>query len=316
MQRKRNRFMSDMNEIKLRRLNLTLLLVFVNLMRDRKAVTVAGRMGLTQSSISHALNRLRDTFGDPLFLRKPHGLEPTAYAIALEPQVRRAIEMLDDALGDPAGFVPSQASGIIRMAGYDSELSVLVPPLIDVLEKDAPGLQLSARATGRGEALQQLEQGDIDLAVGYFWDLSAAYVATTLYEENYAVVARRGHGLMDRPLTAARFAACRHIVVSPSGDLSGIVDRSLDALGLTRRVVCAVPLFFPALATVAESDLVATLPRRLVARTAARFDLEARDPPFDIRPFPVSAVRHRRNEKSGLHDWVTAKLKELSRPNV
>jgi len=305
--------MSDMNEIKLRRLNLTLLLVFVNLMRDRKAVTVAERMGLTQSSISHALNRLRDTFGDPLFLRKPHRLEPTAYAIALEPKVRRAIELLDDALGDPAGFVPSQATGTIRMAGYDSELSVLAPALIKVMETEAPGLQLSARATGRGAALQELEQGDIDLAVGFFWDLPAGYVATTLYEENYAVVARRGHALMDQPLTAARFAACRHIIVSPSGDLSGIVDQSLEALGLARRVVCAVPLFFPALVTVAESDLVATLPKRLAIRMAARFGLETRDPPFDIRPFPVSAVRHRRNEKSGLHDWVTAKLEQLSR---
>lgn len=305
--------MSDMNEMKLRRLDLTLLLVFVNLMRDRKAVTVAKRMGLTQSSISHALNRLRDTFGDPLFLRKPHGLEPTAYAIALEPKVRRAVELLDDALGDPAGFVPSQATGAIRMAGYDSELSVLAPALIKVMETEAPGLQLSARATGRGAALQELEQGDIDLAVGFFWDLPAGYVATTLYEESYAVVARRGHALMDQPLTAARFAACRHIIVSPSGDLSGIVDQSLEALGLARRVVCAVPLFFPALATVAESDLVATLPRRLAIRMAARFGLEAHDPPFDIRPFPVSAVRHRRNEKSGLHDWVTAKLEQLSR---
>lgn len=315
MQIKRIRLMSDMNEMKLRRLNLTLLLVFVNLMRDRKAVTVAGRMGLTQSSISHALNRLRDTFGDPLFLRKPHGLEPTAYAIALEPRVRRAIEMLDDALGHPAGFIPLQATGTIRMAGYDSELSVLAPALIKVLEAEAPGLQLIARATGRGAALQELEQGDIDLAVGFFWDLPAGYVATTLYEENYAVVARRGHGLMAQPLTAARFAACRHIIVSPSGDLSGIVDRSLEALGLTRRVVSAVPLFFPALATVAESDLIATLPKRLATRMAARFGLETRDPPFDIRPFPVTVVRHRRNEKSGLHNWVTVTLEELSRTN-
>lgn len=305
--------MSDMNEMKLRRLNLTLLLVFVNLMRDRKAVTVAARMGLTQSSISHALNRLRDTFGDPLFLRKPHGLEPTAYAVDLEPQVRQAVEMLDAALGDPARFVPSQATGIIRMAGYDSELSVLAPQLVKVLEREAPGLQLSARATGRGAALADLEQGDIDLAVGFFWDLPAGYVATTLYEENYTVVARRGHALMDQPLTAARFAACRHIVVSPSGDLSGIVDQSLAVLGLTRKVVCAVPLFFPALATVAESDLIATLPSRLVDRTAARFGLEAREPPFDIRPFPVSVVRHRRNQKSGLHNWLIAKLEELSR---
>ena len=72
--------MSDIDEIELRRLDLTVLLVFLNLMRFGKATDVATHMGLTQSSISHSIRRLRDSFGDPLFLRKPHGLEPTFVA--------------------------------------------------------------------------------------------------------------------------------------------------------------------------------------------------------------------------------------------
>ena len=99
--------MSEFDEMRLRRLDLSLLLVFLGLMHHRKAARVADEMRLTQSTISHALARLRDVFDDPLFLRRPHGLEPTARAEALEPAVRTAVELLDRALGTAAPFDPS-----------------------------------------------------------------------------------------------------------------------------------------------------------------------------------------------------------------
>ena len=88
----------NIDEIELRRLDLTVLLVFTNLMRLRKASDVAEHMGLTQSSISHSIKRLRETFGDPLFLRTPKGMEPTAVALGLEPRIRSVVEGPDGAL--------------------------------------------------------------------------------------------------------------------------------------------------------------------------------------------------------------------------
>ena len=94
----------NIDEIELRRLDLTILLVFLNLQRFGKASAVADHMGLTQSSISHSLKRLREAFGDPLFLRNPKGMEPTAVAQALEPQIRQVVETLSSALHTPCCF--------------------------------------------------------------------------------------------------------------------------------------------------------------------------------------------------------------------
>ncbi len=303
--------MSDIDEMKLRRLDLTLLLVFLNLMRDRKAVRVADRMGLTQSSISHALNRLRDTFGDPLFLRKPHGMEPTAVAQRLEPVIRRAVDALNSAFASRDDFDPASAFGIVRIGAYDSEMAVLIPQMIACIQVEAPGLKVAARALGRRDALDALETGELDLAIGFFWDQPSAFMAMPLHEEGYLTVAKRGHALLEDGLDLNRYLAARHLVVSPNGDLSGIVDRSLEMLGKTRNVVCAVPQFFPALATLAASELVATLPATLVRKFSASFDLDYREPPLEIRRFTISLVRHRRNEKNAKLDWIGGILRDF-----
>lgn len=109
--------MSDIDQTKLRKIDLTLLLVFLGLMRHRKAALVAGEPGLTPSSISHSLRRLREIFEDPLFLRRAHGLEPTAVADALEPKIRQIVETLDQTLAAPDGFEPEKSGRVIRIAG-------------------------------------------------------------------------------------------------------------------------------------------------------------------------------------------------------
>lgn len=303
--------MSDTDQIRLRRLDLTVLLVFLGLMRRRKATEVARELGLTQSAVSHALRRLRDIFGDELFLRRPHGLEPTAVAIAAEAPVQAAVQQLRAALAAPAGFEPATAKGLLRIAAYDAELATLLPPLICRLGHEAPELTVIARALGRREALDALAAGEVDVALGFFWSLDDAFLATPLIEEEYRVVggaASRKRG----PLTLERYLALPHILVSPGGDLRGIVDTLLERDGRGRRVVAAVPLFFPALAAVRGSRAVATVPRRIADGYAAAFDLWVADPPIEIRRFTIAAVRHRRNQASPLHLWLTGILTEIA----
>ncbi len=304
--------MSDIDEVALRRLDLTVLLVFLGLMRHRKATDVAARMGLAQSAISHSLKRLRAAFDDPLFLRQPHGLEPTAVALALEPKLRLAVETLSAAMQGPDVFAPAEAAGVVTIGTYDNAMAVLIPGLMQRMCLHAPGLRLIVRSLGRDAALQALEAGEIDLAFGYFWDLPVTFLSEPVYEESYRVVLRQGHPLLSAAWTPEAFAGARHVVVSPAGVLSGIVDRELGRLGFARQVVAAVPLFFPALVMAAESDLLATLPARLVLAHAAAFGLAVRDPPLAIRPFPVAVVRHRRNARNGLHNWLIGQARDLS----
>ena len=131
--------MSDFSDSELRRIDLTLLLVLLGLLRHRKAAAVADELGLTQSAISQALKRLRDIFGDPLFLRRPHGMDPTATALALEAPVGQAVEALRGAIGIARRFDPVEAQGIVRIAALDAEQAVLVPALAGRLRDTAPG---------------------------------------------------------------------------------------------------------------------------------------------------------------------------------
>jgi DNA-binding transcriptional LysR family regulator len=296
--------MTDIDQIKLRRLDLTILLVFSALMRYRRSTDVAERMGLTQSAISHSLKRLRNAFEDPLFLRRPYGLEPTARACELEPEINRAIEGLSAALVTRSVFRPSAFEGPIRIGSYDAIMATLVPRMLSRISKDAPKAQLIVRPISRGDAIEALNERTLDLAIGYFFEATKEAMIEPLYEERYVVVGRKGHRLERASLTPQIFANERHIVVSPKGDLTGVVDEELEKLRLDRHVDAAIPLFLPAMAAVAASDCIATIPKRLADFFAKSFGLWTKDPPISIRPFQVSLVRHRRDAKNGLVNWL------------
>lgn len=300
--------MTDIRHIDLRRIDTGLLLVFLGLMRHRKSGVVADEMGLTQPAISHALKRMRGIWGDPLFLRQPQGLEPTAIALELEPRVRQIVDLLAGTLRGPEAFDPATSLRALRIAAYDYELATILPPLLSQLATRAPAMTVQALPLQREAALAALADGTIDLALGFFDRVADPFLATVLHDETYRVTARAGHPLLDR-LTAETYAEARHLLVAPRGDVRGIVDQALAMQGLTRRVAAAVPLFFPALATLADSSMVATLPTRVVDRFAARFGLDSRPLPIEVPRFPVSAVRHRRDARSPMLDWVLDQIR-------
>src|SRR6516225_1632005 len=293
--------MTDFKNNELRRLDLTVLLVFMGLLRHRKATEVAAQLALTQSGVSHALKRLREVFGDQLFLRRPHGMEPTAVARALEAPVAEAIEALRRAIAGPRRFEPGLAEGVIRVAALDAELMTLVPELIGKLSANAAGLRLVARAIGRQAALDAIAAGELDIALGYFWKLGDAFVKEDLFQEDFLVVGNRSKHRLPRNITLDTYLRCSHILVSPGGDLRGVVDDLLESKGLQRKVIAALPLFLPALAAVEATNALATVPRRIALNYAKAFHLVTAEPPLAVRSFSVAAVWHRRDEHNPMH---------------
>jgi DNA-binding transcriptional LysR family regulator len=300
--------MSDLSISELRKLDLTLLLVLLGLLRHRKATGVASELGLTQSAISQCLKRLRDIFGDPLFLRRPHGMEPTATALALEAPVRQAVDTLRGALRVARAFNPAVADGVIRISALDSEQAVLVPALSARIRAAAPRLRLSVLPLARRDAVQALIDGKADIALGFLWDAPDGLIGRRLYEESFLVVGRRAV-LPDAPrITLDAYCRADHVLVSPGGDLRGIVDSTLERLGRTRRIVLSMPSFLPALAAVAAADALATVPARIARTFAPAMGLVLAEPPIDVRRFPVSVFWHRRNDGDGLTAWLVEQL--------
>ena len=118
----------DIGEDKIRQLDGSLLLVLRELLRQRRTTLVAKRLGLSQSAVSHALSRLRELFGDPLFVRQPHGLAPTRHALALAPQIDALLESMRGALGLADAFDPGSSERGFRIGAPDHLATLIAPP--------------------------------------------------------------------------------------------------------------------------------------------------------------------------------------------
>lgn len=294
-----------------RRVDLNLLWVFYAVFRYRKLTAAAAQLSMTQSAVSHALARLRHLFSDELFLRTGHGVEPTARALALAPQIEQIIRAAMETVSEQAAFDPATAETTIRIAMLDYEAAVIMPSLIEIVRSRAPGVTLICSHAWRKSAIEMLQDNEAEIALCTLGKPPKDIECQLILNEDWAVIARQDHPLISVPLDAAAYMAADHLLVSFIGGTHGSVDRALAAIGGTRNVVAAMPGFIPAMLTVARSNLIATLPRRVVQELAPRFDLQVFAPPVAIRSFPIVMAWHRRHANSPIRKWLAAVLMEL-----
>jgi DNA-binding transcriptional LysR family regulator len=231
-------------------------------------------------------------------------MEPTATALALEAPVTRAVEALRGALGQARAFDPAQAQGVVRVAALDSQQAGLIPALAARLREKAPGLTLSVLPLGRSVVIEAMVDGRIDLFFGLLPDMPETIAFAPLYTEGY-LVAGLPASLPEAPaLSLDAYTAADHVLVSPGGELTGIVDAELERIGRNRRITLGLPAFLPALAAVAESGALVTLPGRIAQAFAPGFGLVTATPPLTLRAFDVSAYWHRRNDQDPRLRWL------------
>jgi DNA-binding transcriptional LysR family regulator len=298
-----------------RTFDLNLLRVFDQVMSERNLTRAGRNLHMTQPAVSNALNRLRDALGDRLVTRSGYGVEPTARALALWPAVADALRQLEASL-TPGDFAASEASNTFILAMADATAAELMPELVAILERDAPGVSMRVLPLNTRDPRRLLDEGQIDLAVGFFpavlADLTAqaqaggmaAFDHQRLYEGEYVCVMREGHPLARGPLTLKRYCEARHLLVSFSGRPFGFVDEALASLGQKRRVVLTVNQFYTAGRVVATSDLLTVLPRHFVKVTGMVQELRVRDLPFAMQRVHVDALWHRRQGQRSEHAWL------------
>lgn len=299
--------MSNFSYAQLRRLDLTLLLVFAEAMRTRKLGAVADRLGLTPSGVSHALARLRDIFQDPLFLRHATGVRPTPRAIAMLDDVNAAIAALSRTV-EQSAFDPTSIRRVFRIAAMDFGVTMLAPHLIELIARDAPGVQLSFIALHKAEALRSLADGQIDIAIAVFHEAPPGFKRRILAKESFVTVARKKHPKLRGGLTLRKFVELDHLLVSPLGDLDGPVDDALRRVGKTRRVVAALPQFLAALATAVASDVLVTVPKGLAKAYAPTFGLSIYETPIAMPGYEMAAVQGPLSARDPAVDWLVNNL--------
>jgi DNA-binding transcriptional LysR family regulator len=293
-----------MNNIDIRRLDLSLLLVFRELVRLRQTTAAATRLHITQSAVSHALRRLRDVLGDPLFVRRSDGLEPTRRALDLLPKVEALIAIAEELVSGEQAFDPASTSRTFQIAGHDLAIAPVLNPLLNRVRDIASSARVAVRPVVGRRALELLESGEVDVAFGVFGAVPTGFSAVTLCRESFCVVARHAHPQFRDGMTLDRFVASDHLLVSFRAGFVGRVDAALRREGLQRRVVTSVPAFLSALAMVSVSDVIATVPETLADAHAARFNLAVYRAPIEVEPFDIVAVRHKRSMNDAAVDWI------------
>ncbi len=297
-------------------LDLNLLRVFDAVMTEQNLTRAASRLAMTQPAVSNAVKRLRDALGDELLIRTAHGVKPTARAESLWPAVRRALADLEEAVA-PRSFELAKARVTFRMAMADATAGLLLPPLVRVIEKDAPGIDIRMVPLTTREPRPMLLRGDIDLAIGFFPGVVAQLQGSTetpirherLYAGEYVCVIRREHPLTQKELTLDAYCSANHLLVSFSGRARGLVDDALLSLNRERRILLTVNQFFTAGKVVANSDLLMVLPRHLIEATGMTEALVAKELPFAMPEVHIDMLWHERDARSPGHQWLREQLR-------
>ena len=293
-----------------KKVDLNLLVALDALLAERNVTRAARRLGLSQPALSAQLARLRDLFGDPLFLPAQRGVTPTARAIELEAPVRQALDQVHGVLAGGRSFDPATANLTVAIAGSDYVQLAVIAPLVLDLRVRAPRLRIAIRQLDGNVLGQQMEAGVVDLAVMTPSTAPPALRTRRLFHERYVTIARRRHPRLRGKLTLDDFTALEHVVVSPrGGGLSGPVDTALGKLGRERRIAVSAASFLFVPELVARSDLIATVPERLVQGRAER--LQVLEPPLPVEGFAIGLVWHERTHRHPAHRWLRERVRTL-----
>lgn len=297
-----------MHDVQLQTVDLNLLVALEALLTDRHVTRAAARLGLTPSAMSHALARLRATFGDELLVRTRGGMVATARGELLLVPLRRVLGEVTELVRGQGAFDPATARRDFTLATTDYVEVVLLPPLLARISAAAPGVHLRIKALERSDVAVQLESGAYDLALGASFDDSAGLRQQTLFSEAMVFLCRKGHPRIKRQPSLAAYLELRHVLVSLRGGSQSAIDARLAETGQRREVALIVPHFLAALLIVSCSDLVLTAPARIVEQLGEALALKVMAPPLPVPGFTVRQVWHERYHDDPAHLWLRQEI--------
>jgi DNA-binding transcriptional LysR family regulator len=295
----------------------TNLIVALHALLVHRNVTRAGKeVRLSQSSMSHALSRLRAHFGDPLLIPVGRELVLTERAKSLVEPVTDAVARLERVFGKVEPFDPATSRRVFRIAATDNLELYVLPKLAAILQKGAPCIDVRVCALP-ADWVTSLQRGDIDLKLGRQYAVPEALESQDLSYERFGCVVRSGHPARSKP-TLHQYLALDHLLVAPTAppgtEPSGVVDAALAKHGAQRRLRMTVPHFLVAPFVVASSDLALTAPARLLAPFIKLLRLRRLELPLKLGGYKLSQVWAARSRDDDGHQWLRASIAGLFAP--
>lgn len=291
-------------------LDLNLLLVFDTVMNERNITRAGFKIGMSQPAVSNALNRLRHTLKDDLFLRGADGMRPTARAIELATPIRSALMEIESAL-NPTAFHPATAERTFTLATTDYAALTWMPYIATYLSEEARGVNLHTIPI-EGRLYEKLDTQEADFGFTALEAISIPdrFGSMALGQEEFICMMRPDHPLAKyEEIPLEEYAAARHLLVTPRGDARGFVDDALEKQGLKRRIVMTLNQFAAAPMAVLSSDMVLTAPSRIAEKCVQFFDIHIVKSPIQAPPeIGGMLIWHNRLSNHPAHSWFREQI--------
>lgn len=296
----------------LRSVDLNLLKTFQAIYDEQNITKAAEQLRLTQSAVSHALNRLRKHFKDELFVRTPDGMLPTSVAVDIAMKVKQILVQADilflqDTQFDPATSTRKFVIGIPEYVAFHALEALLVR-----LQKEAPKMRVITTSINYMNGHSEVSAENIDLAIGHFPPPPKFIGAEELYTEDFVLAARKDHPLLEKPeMTLRDYLGANHIHFSLAGKDAGQVDMALRRMGHTRNVQITVSNYVLGLATLKKTDLLYSGPRHITEGIAKSLGLAIRPLPFISPELTVMQLWHKRFDADKGHTWLRGLVRSI-----
>ena len=297
--------------MKLSDIDLNLLVLFNQLLMDRRVSTTADKLGLSQPAVSNALKRLRTLLKDELFVRTARGMEPTPYALNLVEPMGYALGTLQNALNQRDSFDPATSERTFTMGLTDIGEIYFMPTLIETLSRVAPRIKISTLRHNSGHLSEDMASGNVDIAVGLLPGLTTGFFQRRLFKQRYVCLFRQGHPTAHNPISLAQFKSLAHVGVTSANTGHSEVDEWLTRKGIARHIQLHVPHFVAVGHILQSSDLIATVPERFAQKCAEPFQLETSPLPFKLPDIAINLFWHAKYNREPANMWLRQLMVDL-----
>lgn len=299
----------------LRQFDLNLLIIFEALISECHVSRAANKVFLSQSAMSHALNRLRDQLGDPILVRTDQGLQPTPRALAMAPKVRNALQLLQQSLTPNESFNAAQSDRTFTIASTDYFEAVIFPELMSHLLTLAPNIKIEIEMIAENASQDRLADGDVDLVMGMDAEQSipSHLISEPWLNESQVCLVAQDHTQVKTSLTLKQYLKLPHVVFMDVSQVSAnSVDTWLASQGMSRQHMARTVNYMAAARIVEKTNAIMTLPYHMAQLFSEMMDVRIVKPPKGIPTINMTMVYHPLFAEDPGVSWLTKRIHTFS----
>jgi len=294
--------------------DLNLLVVLDAIYEERNLTRAGQRLGLSQPAVSHSLNKLRQAFADPLFVRNGYLMEPTPLSEELRENVKAALELTARTLADRGRFEPARSCRTFNVGIQDYPMVIIMPRLMRHLKTVAPGITIRTFHMSMEERRKALEEKKLDLVVGIRQDFGSSIFQQHLFDDSQGCLVRQGHPVIGDELTLEQYLEADFIGLSISDTQQAIVDRLLKEMGHRRNIRLTVENEVTIPQLVAATDFVANIAWLVAKEYLPWLPLRILPLPIHLEELRFFQYWHDRHHQDPGHVWLRQTIKQLCSP--